>query len=63
MVRKIFIGICLLALPAVAIAQTRVDFDRHKDFSRHKTFTVELGTLVRAAFVHRGEPRHDRRVP
>jgi hypothetical protein len=38
----------LLALPTVAAAQVRVDFDRHQDFSQYRTFDVEVGPLVRA---------------
>lgn len=37
----------LLALPAGAAAQVRVDFDREQDFSQYKTFDVEVGSLVR----------------
>jgi hypothetical protein len=37
----------LVALPAVALADVRVDYDRHKDFSQYKTFNVEVGSLVR----------------
>lgn len=42
------VACALLALPAVAAAQVRVDFDRDRDFSRDKTFEVEVGRLVRA---------------
>jgi hypothetical protein len=44
---KIVLTSFLVALPAVALADVRVDMDRNKDFSKYKTFTVELGTLVR----------------
>jgi hypothetical protein len=42
------IVVSLLALPAAAAAQTRVDFDRQQDFSQYRTFDVEVGRLVRA---------------
>ena len=47
MLRKISLVLWLVALPALASAQTRVDFDRHKDFSRYKTFTLEMVPPVR----------------
>jgi hypothetical protein len=48
MLRTIFIALWLVALPAITMAQTRVDVDRHKDFSRYKTFTLELEPPIRA---------------
>jgi len=45
--RKIVLASFLVALPVVASADVRVDYDRHKDFSKYRTFTVELGPLVR----------------
>ena len=47
MLGKIVVASLLVALPAVALADVRVDLDRHKDFSKYRTFTVELGTLMR----------------
>ena len=47
MLGKIALASFLVALPAIALADVRVDLDRHKDFSKYRTFTVELGTLVR----------------
>jgi hypothetical protein len=37
----------LILLPAVAIAEVRVDYDRNRDFSQYRTFDIEIGTLVR----------------
>ena len=37
----------IVALPAVALADVRVDYDRHKDFGAYRTFDVEVGPLVR----------------
>jgi hypothetical protein len=37
----------LILLPALASAEVRVDYDRHRDFSQYRTFDVEIGTLVR----------------
>jgi hypothetical protein len=48
MLRITFVLVWLVALPAIATAQTRVDFDRHKDFSRYRTFTLEVAPPVRA---------------
>jgi hypothetical protein len=48
MLRAILIGFWLVAVPAIAMAETRVDFDRHKDFSRYKTFTLEVMPPIRA---------------
>jgi hypothetical protein len=36
-----------VALPIVALAEVRVDYDRHRDFSQYRTFDIEIGTLVR----------------
>jgi hypothetical protein len=33
---------------AVAAAEVRVDFDRHRDFGKYRTISVEIGPLVRA---------------
>jgi hypothetical protein len=38
----------LVAVPAIAMAETRVDVDRHKDFSRYKTFTLQVDPPIRA---------------
>jgi hypothetical protein len=48
MFRSILVLSSLLALPTVAAAQVRVDFDRHQDFSHYRTFDVAIGALVRA---------------
>jgi hypothetical protein len=48
MFRTIVAIFSLVALPAVAAAQVRVDVDRHRDFSKYQTFDVEVGPLVRA---------------
>jgi hypothetical protein len=40
-------SILVVAFPLVALAEVRVDFDRHKDFSHYRTFNVEIGALVR----------------
>jgi hypothetical protein len=45
---RVLVGLILLALPAGAAAQVRVDFDRYGDFSQYRTFEVEVGALVRA---------------
>lgn len=47
MLGKILLTSWLVALPAVALAEVRVDYDRHKDFSNYRTFSVEIGPLVR----------------
>ena len=47
MVRSLIV-LSLLALPAGAAAQVRVDFDRHQDFRQYRTFDVAVGSLVRA---------------
>jgi len=46
--RKVLVAFFLLTFPVVVMAQTRVDFDRHKDFSRYKTFSVEVEPTIRA---------------
>src|ERR687891_570268 len=48
MLRKFLVTFCVLTLPAVAAADVRVDYDRHKDFGRYRTFDVEIGSLVRS---------------
>ena len=47
MLGKIVLTSFLVALPAVALADVRVDLDRSKDFGKYRTFTVELGSLIR----------------
>jgi hypothetical protein len=47
MLRSLLV-LSLLALPAGAAAQVRVDFDRHQDFRQYRTFDVAIGPLVRA---------------
>jgi hypothetical protein len=47
MLRTILTGLWLVAVPAIVTAQTRVDFDHHKDFRRYKTFTLEVTPPVR----------------
>jgi hypothetical protein len=47
MFRRILVSSLLLAMPAVAAADVRVDVDRHKDFATYRTFTIEIGPLVR----------------
>ena len=47
MLRSLLV-LSLLALPAGAAAQVRVDFDRHQDFRQYRTFDVAVGSLVRA---------------
>ena len=46
--RNLIVTLFVLALPVVATAQTRIDFDRHKDFSRYKTFSLEVEPAIRA---------------
>jgi hypothetical protein len=46
MLRRMILTAWLVALPAVAMAEVRVDYDRHKDFSNYRTFDVEIGALV-----------------
>ncbi len=46
--RHALIMLFVLVLPVVVTAQTRVDFDRHKDFSRYKTFALEVEPAIRA---------------
>jgi hypothetical protein len=45
MVGKILLTVWLVALPAVALADVRVDYDHHTDFSKYRTFKVEIGHL------------------
>jgi hypothetical protein len=47
MLGKIALTSWLVAFPALAMADVRVDFDRHKDFSKYRTFDIEIGALVR----------------
>ena len=47
MLRSLLV-LSLLALPAGAAAQVRVDFDRHQNFTEYRTFDVAIGPLVRA---------------
>jgi Domain of unknown function (DUF4136) len=44
---KILLVFSFVAVPVVALADVRVDVDRHRDFSHYKTFSVEVGALVR----------------
>lgn len=37
----------VVVFPLVALAEVRVDLDRHKDFGQYRTFNVEVGALVR----------------
>ena len=46
MLGKIVLTSWLVAFPAVALADVRVDYDRHKDFGQYRTFDVEVGPLV-----------------
>jgi hypothetical protein len=48
MFRKVLVTLFVLGIPAIVMAQTRVDVDRHKDFRQYKTFTVQVGPIVRA---------------
>jgi hypothetical protein len=48
MLRKILLSMWLVSVPAVGMAQTRVDVDRDANFSRYKTFTVEITPPIRA---------------
>ena len=52
--RSAFASLWLLAVPAVVMAETRVDMDRHKDFSQYKTFTVQVSPPVRNGEVDEG---------
>jgi hypothetical protein len=40
-------SLLVVAFPVAALAEVRVDLDRHKDFSQYRTFNVEIGALVR----------------
>ena len=46
MFRKIILVFLMVAFPAVAMAEVRVDYDRHRDFSKYRTFNIEIGRLV-----------------
>jgi Domain of unknown function (DUF4136) len=47
MLGKVVLTSWLVALPAIAMADVRVDYDRHQDFSKYRTFNLEVGPLVR----------------
>jgi hypothetical protein len=44
---RTFVTVWLVVCPAVVMAETRVDVNRHKDFSQYKTFTIEVTPPVR----------------
>ena len=46
MLGKLVLSSWLVALPAVVLADVRVDYDRHKDFSTYRTFDIEVGPFV-----------------
>ncbi len=48
MFRNIFAGLWLLVIPTIAMAETRVSFDRGKPFYAYKTFTVEVSPPIDA---------------
>ncbi len=48
MLRTLIAATLLLALPSLATADVRVDFNRANDFTRYRTFAVEIGQLVRS---------------
>jgi hypothetical protein len=48
---RTFVTVWLVVCPVVAMAETRVDINRHKDFSRYKTFTLEVSAPVRGGEV------------
>ena len=52
--RSVFASLWLLVFPAIVMAETRVDLDRHKDFSQYKTFTVEVSPPIRNGEVDEG---------
>ena len=54
LLRRVFTVLWLLALPAIVMAETRVDIDRHKDFSQYKTFSVEVSPPIRNGEVDEG---------
>jgi Domain of unknown function (DUF4136) len=47
MLGKVVLTSWLVALPAIAMADVRVDYDRYQDVSKYRTFNVEVGPLVR----------------
>ena len=44
---RTFVTVWLVVCPAVVMAETRVDVNRHKDFNQYKTFTIEVTPPVR----------------
>ena len=48
MLRTLLGATLLLALPSLAAADVRVDFNRANDFTRYRTFAVEIGPIVRS---------------
>jgi hypothetical protein len=52
----------LVAFPAVAMAETRVDINRQKNFSEYRTFTIEVSPLVRNGEVDEGDTITDNRL-
>ena len=52
--RSVFASLWLLAFPAIVMAETRVDLNRHKDFSQYKTFSVEVSPPIRNGEVDEG---------
>jgi hypothetical protein len=46
MLGRSLLAFWLVAVPAVALADVRVDYDKQADFSKYRTFTVEIGRLV-----------------
>jgi hypothetical protein len=48
MLRKIFVVLLLLILPAPLLAaEVRVDYNRYIDFAKYRTFDIEVGPLIR----------------
>jgi hypothetical protein len=54
LLRSVFASLWLLAVPAIVIAETRVDMDRSKDFSQYRTFSVEVSPPIRNGEVDEG---------
>ena len=52
--RSVFASLCLLVFPAIVMAETRVDINRHKDFSQYKTFSVKVSSPIRNGEVDEG---------
>jgi uncharacterized protein DUF4136 len=44
---RTLVTVWLVVCPAVVMAETRVDVNRHKNFSQYKTFTLEVNAPVR----------------